>query len=226
MMPSPFAFPFMPAGTARRIAQRPVLWPALTLTCIVATAALIMRWPLVIAAAAQHLPAGATLEDREAIIALLRNELALRCGILPMIVGVELAGFALLVLILGRFPTALLSLRFKTVLVLCAHGAFLYMSGQFVAELIGWSPFANHGLGIPGLTWLVGPERNYLFAALIRSANVLTLYCVTLLAVGLHVLFGGSALRSCLVAFAAWIISILANLWLIRLMHDALHLSV
>jgi len=226
MIPSPLTFPFMPAETARRIAQRPVLWPALTLTCIAAIASLILRWPLVIDAAAHHLPAGATQEDRDAITALLRNELPFRCGILPMIVGVELAGFGLLVSILERFPAPLRSLKFKTVLVLCAHGAFLYVSGQLVVQLIGWSSLANHGLGIPGLAWIVGTERNYLLAALIRSANVLTLYCVTLLAVGLRVLFGGSALRSCLVAFAAWFVSILANLWLIRLMRDALHLSV
>ncbi len=225
MMTTSLLFPVRPATTARRIAVHPVLWPALTLVCLTASITLVLRWPATVDAVVQHLPLSATSEDRSAVQAALTDDLALRCATIPVLVTVRLAVFSLLIYVLGRIPSPARSPRFRDIMVLCTHAEVLLAIGILVAQLAGWNP-PMEGRGIPGVLWIVRTDGNSISAALLRSCNVLTLWYVASLAVGLRVLFGGSSLRSLLVAFAAWSVSILANLWLIRLMHDALHLRV
>ncbi len=225
MMTSPFLFLLMPGKASRQIAQRPLLWPALMLTCLAGIATLILRWPATVDAVIRHLPPSASAQDQVWVRALLTEDVRLRCAILPVIATVKLAALAVVVYVLGRIPLSVRSPRFRHIMILCAHAAFLLAFGELLAQLVGWSPFVN-GDGLPGVAWIASAGGNYTVAALLRSFNVLTLWYVIALAVGLRVLSGSSSLRSFLVALAAWSVSILANLWLIRLMHDALHLRV
>lgn len=225
MTASPFVFCVQPAKASRNILERPVLWPALTVACLAGIVTLILRWPLTVDAVLRHLPAATTQEDQQGVRTALTGELLLRCMMFPIVASLRIAAFSLLVYVLERIPSLARTPKYRMVLVLCAHAACVQALGELLAFLAGWHPMLN-GSGIPGAAWMIGDNGNYLAGALIRSLNVVTLWSVTVLAVGLRVLFGGSSLRSFLVAIAAWSVSLLANLWLIRLMHDALHLRV
>jgi len=223
---SPSLYFWRPAEATRRIRERPLLWPAFSLSSIAGILALVLRWPAVLDAVIRHLPSTAGVEDQEWIRSVLFQDLFLRCTLVPLTTGIKVAGLSSLLFLLARFSPSLQLPRFRVLAVLVTHVMLLQATGEILTHLAGWDTFGTSSPGPPGVAWLVSLPHNYISVSLIRSLNVLTLWYCTALAVGLRVLFRGATLRSCLIAVVAWIVAVLANLWLIRLMHDALHLRV
>jgi predicted small integral membrane protein len=215
-----------PAAATRRIQSRPLLWPAFAATCVAGVLLLIMRWPSLSEAVVRHLPTTADAADREWVRDLLARELYFRCAVLPLLLGARIVTISALLFLLCTSTSAITAPRFRWLLVLSAHALFLHTVATVLARIVGWDTFGPASAGVPGIAWFITLPADRVLASLIRSVNIVTLWYVAALAVGLHVLVRGSSLRSFLISVIVWVASVLTNLWMIRMLQESLHLHV
>ncbi len=218
-------FPFRPARSALGMREHPLLWPAVLILAAIRAGTLLLEWPAVLDSVVTHLPASATAADRAWVLESLGKGLPLRCAMEPFFVLAELSCFSLLLHLLGRTVPSPGKPRFSHLFTLAASAAMIPAAGDLVSAAAGWRNAAGFSLGAPGLAWLAAGSQDFVFFALLRTVNVLTLWYLFVLGAGLRVLFNCTARCSLIFAATSWVLSMLAHLWLLRMMLGFLHLA-
>ncbi len=226
MIRSLLLFPVNPRGAARSIQVRPTWWPAVAVLAALTVLTEIIEWPSVIDGVLAHLPSSASEADREWVRSVLANELSLRCLVTPFIAAGIVMLFSGLLHYLGRAQRFVQRPRYPQLIALVAYAACIPVVVDLLTVCFGaWS---GRGASAPSLAWFAGSwgVNDFVLVALLQAVGLAAVWFTVTLAAGLSVLFACSFRRSLLFAVTAWAMAVLANLWLLRIMVETLHLRV
>jgi hypothetical protein len=202
---------------------RQSLFPGLLLVATLQAGALLLEWPATIDAVEGRLPLSASAASRAEIREMLGEGLALRCAMVSFQEAAVLSLFALLLHTLSRIFPSTRKPGYLRLLSLAAWTAAIPAAGDLLGAAAGWRSVGGLPLGAPGIAWLASLPQDLL--PLLRTMNILTLCYIFALGAGLRVLFNTTARWSLIFAATAWALSVLANLWMLRMMRDFLSIA-
>jgi hypothetical protein len=184
--------------------------------------------PFIIQSLLHHLPSSVTEQDKIDLLLMFDKEMFVRVIFVPVKLLIGWSAFTLLLYYLmltivpqRRFSFVYLfaiEVRAEIILVLAKLGMLLRM----MIDNQSWS----YRFEIPLSCAAFIPVNDYSFFTFLNSINIFTAGYITVISLGISFLYSISKTRAVFIAFLAWGLSSLANVSLIKLLQDQLHLNL
>jgi hypothetical protein len=207
---------FRPGRLAGRIALRPsCLLPG---SIVIAAACLIFAagYREGVESALTHLPPSAGEPERAALRDAFASDLLRNLSFLPFRLLLGWALFAVALQLSARALLKVPGLRFAHFFSLVLHLEAIPRVGELIVLL---------GLPLPGLAW-VAPAGDPFLVPLLTSINLVTLWHLLVLSIGLSVLSGSRKRTSALAAGVVWAGSLALNAGFLALLARVFHLQL
>ncbi len=185
---------------------------------------LVVDYPAIVAAALDHLPPSATAADKLLMREHLAVDLYARSFFLPIRLLAGWSVFALLLFELSSWVGPAEPVRFRQLFSLEVHAESVLLLGGCLA-LVFHPGSGLHGMPLSAASFLP-PQSDIVIASILESLNPFTAWYVALLGLGVRIICRFGVLRATAVAVAAWIVTLIWNLAIIKYLAESFHLMV
>lgn len=220
----PFRLAFTPRSATQGIASLVAWWRPFTTVAVLTILVALLSHRMAVDLTLTHLPPTATPDDRAQVREWLDAGLPARTLLLPVRFSLECALSGIMLLALSRAFTGRQTGSFRSFFILSATAAIVPLMGRVAGYLLSLG--ANQGgtrfLAMPFSAALLAPaEGDYRIQLLLTSLNLITLWHVGLVTVGVAVLCRCKAWKAILVAVAAWTVTTVVSITVLALLRNA-----
>ncbi len=220
----PFRLAFTPRSATPGIASLAAWWrPFITMAALTILVALLSH-SMAVNLTLAHLPPTATPDDRAQVKEWLDAGLPARTLLLPLRFSMECALSGIMLLVLARAFIGRQTGSFRSFFILSSTTAVVPLMGRVAGFIIslGATPGSTRFLAMPfSAALLVPTEGDYRIQLLLTSLNLITLWYVGLVTVGVAVLCRCKAWKAILVAVAAWTVTTVVSITVLALLRNA-----
>ncbi len=196
-----FLFPLFPARVARDLELHPHLGPVFLVLSVLGMATVAISFDAVTAEVLRNLPENVSATDRNNVLGWLHEDFLRRICVEPILIIIRLSATAGLLLLQARISSLHYHPEFRQVLTVCAHAAVIASAASLLDGVFQHLP------------------------PLLRISTFSTLWNLIALSVGVRVLFRSSVRRSLLFTAIAWVLPLVFNQAVLRLISETMHLG-
>lgn len=216
---------FAPARAAEQLKLEPRWLSVFLFLSIVSVATQALLHPHLTQATLAHLPATATVADRQLVVESLEQELPAKLAFAPVRLFLGWGLFSAVLFYVSRVFASREPLRIQQMFSIEVHAEATSVLSNLVVLALTLSSTDGKPADLPlSLGGLFPVQQDFVVKSLLTTLNLFTLWYIVVLTFSVSTLCRLRKLKSLLVVLLVWIFSIVLNLSAIKLMKDELHL--